>query len=141
MTSLCARDISSRSWRSICSVTRRCGNRRERNPLFSVLTRCPQFTTAAMHSTHSRHFTHRKHSRHPRYPRHLYHSAVHDNIRSMTRRQALELLGIGAAAVVLPGQASAQSPAFPKGVVIRTILRDYAPEELAGGATLFHEHM
>ncbi len=25
--------------------------------------------------------------------------------------------------------------------MIRTILKDYAPEELAGGATLFHEHM
>ena len=32
-------------------------------------------------------------------------------------------------------------PTFPKGAVIRTILKDYAPEELAGGATLFHEHM
>lgn len=59
----------------------------------------------------------------------------------MTRRQALELLGIGAAAAAFPGQARAQSPIFPKGAVIRTILRDYAPEELAGGATLFHEHM
>ncbi len=29
---------------------------------------------------------------------------------------------------------------IPKGAIIRTILRDYAPEELAGGATLFHEH-
>jgi phosphotriesterase-related protein len=61
----------------------------------------------------------------------------------MTRRQALELLGVGAAATALSGIASAQTaaPAFPKGAVIRTLLRDVAPEELAGGATLFHEHL
>ena len=59
----------------------------------------------------------------------------------MTRRQALELLGIAAATAAFPGRAAAQTPTFPKGAVIRTILRDYAPEELAGGATLFHEHM
>lgn len=58
-----------------------------------------------------------------------------------TRREALEFLGIGAAAAALPGTSLAQQPAFPKGAIIRTILRDYAPEELAGGATLFHEHM
>jgi hypothetical protein len=29
----------------------------------------------------------------------------------------------------------------PKGAVIRTLFKDYAPEELAGGATLFHEHL
>src|SRR5436190_21648574 len=54
----------------------------------------------------------------------------------MTRRQALQVLGIGAASA-----AFAQAPTFPKGAIIRTILKDYAPEELAGGATLFHEHM
>jgi phosphotriesterase-related protein len=54
-----------------------------------------------------------------------------------TRRQALEFLGIGAAAAAV----SAQEVTFPKGAVIRTLLKDYAPEELAGGATLFHEHM
>jgi phosphotriesterase-related protein len=59
----------------------------------------------------------------------------------MTRRQALELLGVGVAAAALPRPARAQAPTFAKGAVIRTILRDYAPEELAGGATLFHEHM
>src|SRR5215211_2810289 len=59
-----------------------------------------------------------------------------------TRREALELLGMSAAAAALPGVASAQSGvAFPKGAIIRTVLKDYAPEELAGGATLFHEHM
>jgi phosphotriesterase-related protein len=58
-----------------------------------------------------------------------------------TRRQALEALGIGAAAAALPKSALAQEPSFPKGAIIRTILKDYAPEDLAGGATLFHEHM
>ena len=65
----------------------------------------------------------------------------HNVTRSITRRQALELLGITAAAAAFPGRATAQGPTFPKGAVIRTILRDYPPEDLAGGATLFHEHM
>lgn len=59
----------------------------------------------------------------------------------LTRRQVLEVLGLGAAAVALPKGSFAQTPAFPKGAIIRTLLKDYAPEELAGGATLFHEHM
>jgi phosphotriesterase-related protein len=61
----------------------------------------------------------------------------------MTRREALELLGMTAAAAALPQAAFAQTGAkltFPKGAIIRTVLKDYAPEELAGGATLFHEH-
>ena len=63
--------------------------------------------------------------------------------RRLTRREALELLGMTAAAAALPRAGGAQTPtppAWPKGAVIRTVLRDYAPEELAGGATLFHEH-
>jgi phosphotriesterase-related protein len=51
----------------------------------------------------------------------------------------LHALGIGAAAAVLPRTGFAQ--VFPKGAIIRTLLKDYAPEELAGGPTLFHEHM
>jgi phosphotriesterase-related protein len=58
-----------------------------------------------------------------------------------TRREALGMLGMGAFAAALPEFASAATPTFPKGAVIRTILKDYAPEELGGGATLFHEHM
>jgi len=63
--------------------------------------------------------------------------------RSLSRRHALELLGLGAAAAALPNLAQAQgdAPTFPKGAVIRTLFKDYAPEDLAGGATLFHEHM
>ncbi len=41
----------------------------------------------------------------------------------------------------MPSLAFGQDPVFPKGAIIRAILKDYAPEELAGGATLFHEHM
>ena len=52
--------------------------------------------------------------------------------RGFTRRAALELLGMSAAAAV-PSGAFAQAPAFPNGAVIRTVLKDYAPEELAGG--------
>lgn len=51
------------------------------------------------------------------------------------------MLGMGVAAAALPGTARAATPTFPKGAIIRTITKDYPPEELAGGATLFHEHM
>ena len=52
------------------------------------------------------------------------------------------MLGIAAAGAALcPQDILGQTSAFPKGAIIRTILKDYAPEELAGGATLFHEHM
>jgi phosphotriesterase-related protein len=63
--------------------------------------------------------------------------------RRLTRREALELLGLTAAAAALPqvgGAQTAPPPTWPKGAVIRTVLKDYAPEELASGATLFHEH-
>jgi phosphotriesterase-related protein len=59
----------------------------------------------------------------------------------ITRRDSLKLLGLSAATAALPRFASADAPTFPKGAIIRTVLKDYAPEELAGGATLFHEHM
>ena len=57
-----------------------------------------------------------------------------------TRREALGTLGAGLATAALPHVACAQ-PSFVEGAVIRTILRDYTPGELGGGATLFHEHM
>jgi len=60
--------------------------------------------------------------------------------KGWTRREALTLLGMGAAAAALPDITLA-APTFPKGAVIRTVLKDYAPEEITGGATLFHEHM
>jgi phosphotriesterase-related protein len=50
------------------------------------------------------------------------------------------MLGFGAAVAAWPSAPSA-APAFPRGSVIRTVLRDYSPEELGGAATLFHEHL
>src|SRR5262245_34262344 len=58
-----------------------------------------------------------------------------------TRREALQWVGGAVASALLPLRASAQRPVFPKGAVIRTLFKDYAPDELGGGATLFHEHM
>jgi phosphotriesterase-related protein len=63
------------------------------------------------------------------------------SLPSLTRRQTLQMLGCGAAAAVVSSGLFAQKPAFPPGAIIRTILRDYPPDELAGGATLFHEHL
>ncbi|MGC4081453.1 MAG: hypothetical protein QM736_04885 [Vicinamibacterales bacterium] len=61
--------------------------------------------------------------------------------RGFTRREALGILGMGVAAAGLPEFVSAAAPTFPKGAIIRTVLKDYAPDDLAGGATLFHEHL
>lgn len=61
---------------------------------------------------------------------------------SLNRREALQVLGLGSAALAAaPRAALAQSPAFPNGAIIRTLFKDYAPADLAGGATLFHEHL
>ena len=57
--------------------------------------------------------------------------------RTLSRRDALGLLGAASFAPRL----LAQEPTFPKGAIIRTLLKDMAPSELAGGATLFHEHL
>ena len=59
----------------------------------------------------------------------------------LTRRRAFEVLGTAAATALVPNSLFAQAPVFPKGAIIRTILKDYTPEELADGAMLFHEHM
>jgi len=60
---------------------------------------------------------------------------------TFTRREALQMASAAAAAAAFRLSAFAQTPTFPKGAVIRTLFKDYAPEELAGGATLFHEHL
>ena len=62
-------------------------------------------------------------------------------MQTITRRKLLKCSGISAAATALPSLAFSQAPTFPQAAVIRTLLRDYAPEELAGGSTLFHEHL
>src|SRR6516165_8609888 len=52
----------------------------------------------------------------------------------LTRRKVIGVLGT---APLVFGQSL--KPA--KGAIIRTVLKDLAPEELSDGATLFHEHM
>lgn len=71
-----------------------------------------------------------------------------------TRREALGLLGAGAGFGVVAGMteqaALAQTPgwvaarsgnvSFPRGAIIRTVLKDISPNEIRG-ATLMHEHL
>src|SRR5215475_9886785 len=58
-------------------------------------------------------------------------------LNQLTRREALGTLGLAA----LVTRTAIAAPSFPKGAIIRTLLKDYNPEDLAGGPTLFHEHM
>ncbi len=68
--------------------------------------------------------------------------ALNSRTPRFTRREALSLLGAGAAAAFSPGTIfGAQDPQFPAGAVIRTVLDDLPPSALAGGTTLFHEHL
>jgi phosphotriesterase-related protein len=61
---------------------------------------------------------------------------------SLTRRDALQMVGLGAIALGLdPRPGRAQGLSFPQGAVIRTLFKDYTPDGLSGGATLFHEHL
>jgi phosphotriesterase-related protein len=68
---------------------------------------------------------------------------------SLNRREALRVLAVGAGAgitVGLPEKLGLSAEAagrvvFPKGAIVRTILKDVTPESLGGGATLFHEHL
>ncbi len=72
------------------------------------------------------------------------------------RREALGLLGVGAgfglvtafgeraSLFAAPWQAAGRGPqnvTFPRGAIIRTILKDISPDVLAGGPTLFHDHL
>ncbi len=63
---------------------------------------------------------------------------------SITRREAIGLLGMTAAAGLTDRRglfaAQAPAPAFPKGAIIRTLLSDMPPAALTGPA-LFHEHL
>ncbi len=59
----------------------------------------------------------------------------------LTRRGVVRLLGTGAGAGVLWSANAEQNIAFPTGAVIRTVLKDYDPQDLTGGAILFHEHL
>lgn len=59
----------------------------------------------------------------------------------LTRRNVLHGVGMSAIALAVTPLARAQALTFPSGAVIRTLFKDLAPEDLAGGATLFHEHL
>ena len=66
----------------------------------------------------------------------------------MTRREALQLLGVtvGTMTTGLPAKAqqqftTADPPDFPAGSIIRTLQGDVDPSSLDNGATLFHEHV
>jgi len=59
-----------------------------------------------------------------------------------TRRDVLGVFAAGVAGIAFPPvTASAAAPAFAKGAVIRGVLKDYAPDDIGSGATLFHEHL
>lgn len=66
---------------------------------------------------------------------------------TMTRRDAIGVLGVSAAAGLAgrwSGVLAAQAPprpTFPRGAIIRTILKDMSPDDLASGPSLFHEHL
>jgi len=63
-------------------------------------------------------------------------------VQTLTRRRALRIVGMGIIATVASRvEAGAPAIAFPAGAVIRTLFKDYRPDELASGATLFHEHL
>jgi len=70
----------------------------------------------------------------------------------LSRRDAMRLLGVGtgaglvsvfnrADALLALQNSDASKVAFPRGAIIRTLLKDLPPQSLAGGATLFHEHL
>lgn len=72
----------------------------------------------------------------------------------LSRREALNLVGLGGvglismthgssnvlAAAWQAAGAGARRVTFPRGAVIRALLKDIPPETLTNGATLFHEH-
>src|SRR5262245_11736130 len=74
----------------------------------------------------------------------------------VSRRQAIRLLGAGsgialASAIAEPATLAqtagwltaraANRVTFPRGSIIRTVLKDVSPDALASGSTMFHEHL
>jgi hypothetical protein len=58
------------------------------------------------------------------------------------RRDIIRLIGASAAAAFAHSLGAAERQLqFAKGAIIRTVLKDVPPEALAGGTTLFHEHL
>jgi phosphotriesterase-related protein len=72
----------------------------------------------------------------------MIHNSKVLNSKSMhpTRREVLIFLGAGAAAFSQRSVLGSKAPQFPKGAVIRTVLKDVSPESVTG-ETLFHEHL
>jgi phosphotriesterase-related protein len=58
----------------------------------------------------------------------------------LTRRDALSLLGIGAAMAAGPRIGFGADPTFANGAIIRTVLKDIPPSQITG-PTMFHEHL
>jgi len=59
-----------------------------------------------------------------------------------TRRDIIRMIGAGAVTALAPSLGAADARLrWPSGAVIRTVLEDLPPAALAGGATLFHEHL
>src|SRR5947208_362588 len=79
--------------------------------------------------------------------------SAHMDKSLLTRREVIGLLGGAAAGVAgafgqnLTLAAAAQTARaasavrFPRGAIIRTLLKDMSPESLGHGALLFHEHL
>lgn len=79
----------------------------------------------------------------------------HEHPGRLTRRNALHLIGAASAAYGVGGfyaeqmlaaqgwlTAKSKSPVtFPKGAIVRTVLKDVDPQVLQGGATAWHEHL
>jgi phosphotriesterase-related protein len=68
-----------------------------------------------------------------------YYGHCAEVIQMITRRDALKLIAGGLSAAAWSESVAASQ--FPKGAIIRTVLKDLSPDALTGGATLFHEHM
>ena len=81
--------------------------------------------------------------------------AVGNHAAGMSRREALSLVAIGGAGAVawrfaadavfadaaVQISLTPQAAPFPRGAVIRTLLKDLPPDTLGGGPLLFHEHL
>ncbi|PYR36666.1 MAG: hypothetical protein DMF90_09355 [Acidobacteria bacterium] len=79
-------------------------------------------------------------------------SIMDNRSRQLSRRDALSLLGGGAgvgfvaafrqeAVLTAFAQTVSSKATFPKGAIIRTVLKDLSPTALGTGATLFHDHI
>jgi predicted metal-dependent phosphotriesterase family hydrolase len=60
---------------------------------------------------------------------------------SYSRRKIFKLLGTATATYIASLTSFGQLSFIQPNAIIRTLLRDYSPEKLAGGTTLFHEHL